>query len=102
MTIPDDWTPTAANINALPKPVREYIMRLSTDEKRAGLIAKVQILEGQLAAMNRMLEEAPEVEVQSADPPGADYLGFIEAYGSVPSIAGLEVGKRVKLVVVDE
>lgn len=46
--------------------------------------------------------EAPEVEVQSADPPGADYLGFIEAYGSVPSIAGLEVGKRVRLVVVDD
>jgi len=66
MTIPYDWTPTAANINALPKPLREYIMRLSTDENRAGLIAKVQILEGRLAAVNRMLEERQWQPIETA------------------------------------
>lgn len=91
ITIPDDWTPSAENINALPKPLREYIMRLSTDEKRAGLIAKVQILEGQMAALNKMLEEAPEVEVTRED-----WLENAEVFS--PSL----IGKRVRLVVVDE
>lgn len=91
MTIPDNWLPTSESINALPKPVREYIMRLSTDEKRAGLIAKVQILEGQLAAMNRMLEEAPEVEVTRED-----WLENAEQFSAQL------IGKRVRLVVVDE
>jgi hypothetical protein len=30
ITIPDDWTPTAANINALPDPLRIYIHKLET------------------------------------------------------------------------
>lgn len=28
--IEDDWTPTAANINALPEPLRRYIHHLET------------------------------------------------------------------------
>ena len=97
------WTPTAENINALePKALRDYIHRLEANTDPQGEVKRAMIAEMQLAAVNKMLDEAPEVEVQSADPPGADYLGFIEAYGSVPSIAGLEVGKRVRLVVVDD
>lgn len=28
--IPDDWAPSAATVNALPEPLRRYIMRLET------------------------------------------------------------------------
>jgi hypothetical protein len=91
MTIPDNWTPTAANINALPEPLREYIMRLSTDENRAGLIAKVQILEEQVKALNRMLEEAPIVKVRGK----VGELAIIVVSHSL-------VGKRVRLVEVDD
>lgn len=30
LIIPDDWTPTADTINALPEPLRRYIMHLET------------------------------------------------------------------------
>jgi hypothetical protein len=30
LDIPDDWRPTAANINALPQPLRDYIHKLET------------------------------------------------------------------------
>jgi hypothetical protein len=30
MDIPDDWTPTPENINALPEPLRRYIHDLAT------------------------------------------------------------------------
>jgi hypothetical protein len=94
------WTPTAENINKLEPGLREYIMRLSTDEKRAGLIAKVQILEGQLAAMNKMLEEAPVGVVVSCDLETNERptWAVMDDREAVPLNIG---GKRVRLVVTE-
>lgn len=39
-----DWLPTPANINALPDPVRRYIMHLETDCDPAGTIRSEVIL----------------------------------------------------------
>jgi hypothetical protein len=35
--IPNDWTPSAANINALPEPLRRYIHELKTVCDPAGM-----------------------------------------------------------------
>lgn len=60
MTIPDDWTPSAENINALPKPLREYIHQLETFTGSAGLIqenaalrVRVEQLEALVAELQR-------------------------------------------------
>ena len=39
--IPDDWTPTPANINALPFPLRRYIHDLSAVCDPAGDVRKL-------------------------------------------------------------
>ena len=49
--IPDDWTPTPANINALPFPLRRYIHDLSTVCDPAGDVRKLF----QLKQENKML-----------------------------------------------
>jgi len=57
MTIPDDWTPTAANINALPKPLREYIMRLESQTGTPGLIQENYALRMKVAALEALVAE---------------------------------------------
>lgn len=41
---PSDWLPTAANVNALPEPLRKYISALETDADPAGTIRSEFIL----------------------------------------------------------
>jgi hypothetical protein len=54
--IPDDWTPTPANINALPKPLRRYIHELETVTDPAGDVRKLF----RLKAENKMLRQECE------------------------------------------
>jgi hypothetical protein len=51
MKIKDDWTPTAANINALPEPLRIYIHDLNTVCDPAGDVRELF----RLQVENRML-----------------------------------------------
>lgn len=37
--VADDWTPTPANINALPEPVRDYVHQLIANADPAGTVA---------------------------------------------------------------
>ena len=53
MAIPDNWLPTAANINALPEPLRRYIHDLHTNAYPAGIISENLLVRDQ----NRQLIE---------------------------------------------
>jgi hypothetical protein len=55
-TIPDDWVPTAAAINALPLPLRRYIHDLETMADPAGLVQENYELRLQAAAVEAMVE----------------------------------------------
>lgn len=49
--ISDDWTPTAANINALPQPLRDYIHKLETHMDPAHTLQQVAALQDQVAEL---------------------------------------------------
>jgi len=53
--IPDDWTPTAANINALPLPLRRFIHDLETMADPAGLVQENYELRAQVKAVEAMV-----------------------------------------------
>lgn len=54
--IDDDWTPTAAAINALPDPLRRYIHDLETMADPAGLVQENYELRLQVRAVEAMVE----------------------------------------------
>lgn len=105
ITIPDDWTPSAENINALPKPLREYIRLLECRSDPATLVQQEALVRIQNQALNKMLDEAPE-GVLYYEWLG-DTLAEVTVRTSEPEsiarhrAADLE-GKRVRLVVCDE
>ena len=53
--IPDDWTPTTANIEALPTPLRRFIMRLETHMDPAHTLQEVAALRDQVAELQAAL-----------------------------------------------
>lgn len=60
LTIEDDWTPTAANINALPEPVRRYIMELETHRDPQLTIQENYELRSQIRAVEAMVAKLRE------------------------------------------
>lgn len=52
-----DWKPTAENVNALPEPIRKYIMELETFCDPAGLIAQIALLTDRTDALVQMIIE---------------------------------------------
>lgn len=46
-----DWTPTSANINALPEPLRRYIHDIETNSDYAGIIAQNTLTRNQNAQL---------------------------------------------------
>lgn len=56
LEIPDDWVPTAEAINALPLPLRTYIMKLETMADPAGLVQENYELRQQVRAVEAMVE----------------------------------------------
>lgn len=56
MEIGDDWQPTAANINALPDPLRRFIHDLETMADPAGLVQENYELKLQVRAAEAMVE----------------------------------------------
>lgn len=63
INIPDNWLPTSENINALPRPLRDFIMRLHANTDPAGELRRAMVAEMERDALRKMIEEAPEVEV---------------------------------------
>lgn len=58
--IPADWLPTADNINALPEPLRRYIMHLETrGDPALNLREKVQ-LQDQVRQLEGLVAEGPD------------------------------------------
>lgn len=55
MIIGDDWLPTAENINALPKPLFEYIYHLETMADPAGMVAENALLKDQTRQLDAMI-----------------------------------------------
>lgn len=55
MTIGADWIPTAECINALPKPLRQYIHDLETMADPAGIIQENALLQDQTRQLDAMI-----------------------------------------------
>lgn len=55
ITIPDDWAPTAEAINALPDPLRRYIMQLETHADPQLTLQQNWLLRDQVAGLEAML-----------------------------------------------
>ena len=68
VAIPDDWTPTAENINALPGPLRRFIHDLAANADPAGTVRELAQMKDvcrELEASNRMLRDAAPVAQQA-------------------------------------
>ena len=68
MDIPDDWLPTADNINALPDPLRNFVANLETNADPAGMVAENTLLKDQtrqldahIACLKKRIDDAIEV-----------------------------------------
>lgn len=53
--IPDDWQPTADNINALPMPLRRYIMHLETHADPAFTLQQLWCRTDQVAQLEAVV-----------------------------------------------
>lgn len=53
--IPDDWQPTAENINALPLPLRRYIMHLETHADPAFTLQQLWCRTDQVAQLEAVV-----------------------------------------------
>jgi len=62
---PEPWTPTSENINALPQPIRAYIMELETNADPAGMVRRAILAEEQRDA----LLAAPDMASAVTPPP---------------------------------
>jgi hypothetical protein len=76
MNVSPDWTPTPANVNALPDPVRRYVHDLETQCDPAGEIARTRLLEDEnamlrakLMAMSERIAAQAELLSKKAEPP---------------------------------
>ena len=58
MELPEHWQPTPENINALPEPLRRYVMRLETMADPAGLVRENALLKEQIAALMKKLTDS--------------------------------------------
>lgn len=74
MNISSDWLPTAANINALPEPLRRYIHDLETRTDPAGEVRRIAELKDQVEALQVQLKtaRAPRTDCFEC---GSDLLG---------------------------
>ena len=53
--VPDDWQPTAENINALPLPLRRYIMHLETHADPAFTLQQLWCRTDQVAQLEAVV-----------------------------------------------
>jgi hypothetical protein len=57
LDISEDWQPSAANINALPPPLRRYIHALETRFNPAGDVRVIENLIQQVAELQKLLAD---------------------------------------------
>jgi len=55
MDIADNWTPTSANINALPEPIRLYVHDLETNCDHTGNVQTIACLRENQAALESII-----------------------------------------------
>ena len=79
LNIPDNWLPTSENINALPRPVRDYIMRLHANTDPAGELSRAMVAEMERDALRKMMEWQP-IETALCD--DSDALVYFERPGA--------------------
>lgn len=65
--VEDDWTPTADNINELPKPLRSYIHALHTECDPAGNVQQNVLMKDMLLQANSMIERLKEQQSAEID-----------------------------------
>jgi hypothetical protein len=58
--IPDNWAPTAENINALPRPLRDYIHRLEANTDPAGMVRENVLLRDRIEQLEELIREMGE------------------------------------------
>lgn len=91
-----DWTPTSANINALPDAIRGYIHDLETRADPAHEIREIWLLRDQLSALTRSLANAQERHARNADAPAFNtpktlyrlYTEYVLSRAKVAAIVG--------------
>ncbi|MBL5978399.1 hypothetical protein JAO85_14005 [Comamonas sp. NyZ500] len=60
VAVPDGWTPTVENVNALPDPLRAYIHALETNADPSGMVRDNTILREQLAGLQIMFRKSQD------------------------------------------
>lgn len=68
LTIPADWVPTADNVNALPEPLRRYIMHLETIADPQLLVQQNWELRDQVAQLEAMVQRLRRELISGATP----------------------------------
>jgi hypothetical protein len=91
MKITDDWTPTAANINALPEPLRVFIHDLNTVCDPAGDVRELFRLQTE----NRMLRcECESLATKAGEGPSHDSPPLVPEGFDVMSTWYLRISAR--------
>lgn len=57
MEVTDDWSPTSANINALPEPLCKYIYHLETMADPAGMVRENIMVKQENKMLRELLRE---------------------------------------------
>jgi|GEM_PF-3027364 len=71
---PHDWAPTSEHINALPKPVRDYVHLLHTNTDPAGTVRENALLRDQVKQLAAQVAELQALAVRA--------IPFLEEVGS--------------------
>lgn len=85
------WTPTAANINALPEPIRRYIHDVETRCDPTGLVQENTVLKDSMAALAKRVEELEGMVADAVNAPAAAKGAF--AGITTPETLGAGVAK---------
>ena len=72
----EDWTPTAANINALPEPVRKYVHHLASVCDPAGDLRELAIARDTIRSLSALVDEQ---EAQPAPSPSSEWRDIATA-----------------------
>lgn len=90
---PPAWTPTAANINALPEPIRQYVHDLATRCDPAGDVAQMAMLKQQNRELQALTAALPIAEPAAASPTDLITVAHLTLDGSTLTLTMNQLGE---------